>query len=98
MTTLHPIVDAAGESIPPTPRLPDFPPTLAANASNAQGILNSRIYAVATESRKLAAQLKIALIVSFGEDIAAGTADVFTGHVHVQYWEIFNYVKNTMAP
>ncbi len=54
---LHPIVDVAGEPIPPTPRLPDFPPPLAANASNAQGILNSRSYAVATESRKLAAQL-----------------------------------------
>ena len=90
---LHPIVDAAGEPIPPTPRLPDFPPPLAANASNAQGIINSRSYAVATESRKLAAQLKTALIASCGEDIAAGTADVFTGHVHVQYWEIFNYVK-----
>ena len=41
----------------------------------------------------MAAQLKNALIASCGEDIAAGTADVFTGHVHVQYWEIFNYVK-----
>ena len=48
---LHPIVDAAGVAIPPTPRLPDFPPPLAANATNAQGILNSRSYAVATESR-----------------------------------------------
>ena len=41
----------------------------------------------------MAAQLKNALIASCGEDIAAGTADVFTGHVHVQYWEIFNHVK-----
>ena len=54
---LHPIVDGAGEALPPTTRLPDFPPPLAANATNAQGILNSRSYAVAAESRGLAAQL-----------------------------------------
>ena len=90
---LHPIVDVAGVAIAPTPRLPDFPPLLTANATNAQGILNFRSYAVATESRNLAAQLKNALIFSCGDDIAAGTAHVFTGHVNVQYWEIFDYVK-----
>ena len=44
----YPIVDVIGEPLPSTPRLPDFPPPLAANATDAQGILNSRSYAVAT--------------------------------------------------
>jgi hypothetical protein len=41
---LHPEFDAAGDPIPPTPRLPAFPAPLANNANAASGIICSRAY------------------------------------------------------
>ena len=91
---LHPIVDAAGDAIPATPRLPVRPGPLPGNANNAQIALHSQLTKIADTALEKSIILKAGLIESIGPDIASETAVFGRGHLDVATHTIYHHVIN----
>jgi len=89
---LHPLADAAGVAIPPTPRLPQRPADLAANATQTQVTIHTNKTRISDTALVNSKALKSAILRVSGTDIASETEDFDTGHENVPIWTLYNHV------
>jgi hypothetical protein len=89
---LHPLADAAGFAIPPTPRLPQRPADLAANATQTQVTIHTNKTRISDTALVNSKALKSAILRVSGTDIASETEDFDTGHENVPIWTLYNHV------
>ena len=90
--TMHPILNDIGEAVPPTPRLPQRPADLAANASNTQVTIHGTKTRIADIALVYSNALKAALLTMIGPDIASETEHFDTGHEMVPIWMLYHHV------
>ena len=89
---LHPLVDAAGAAVPATPRLPQRPADLAANASQTQVTIHQAKTRIADQALAHSYALKAAILKFSGPDISSETENFDTGHEHVSIATLYNHV------
>ena len=89
---LHPLVDAAGAAVPATPRLPQRPADLAANASQTQVTIHQAKTRIADQALAHSFALKAAILKFSGTDISSETEDFETGHENVSIATLYNHV------
>ena len=68
---LHPLFNDAGDAVPPTPRLPQRPADLAANASNTQVTIHGSKTRIADTALVHSNALKTAILQISGPDISS---------------------------
>ena len=90
---LNPILDAAGNAVPPTPRLPQRPGPLAANAHAAVTTMYLNAMRIADTAAINAETFKQLMMDSCGEDIKLEIEDRIMGYLDIPHWEIFEYVS-----
>jgi hypothetical protein len=89
---MHPILNDNGDAIPPTPRLPQRPAELAANASNTQVTIHGSKTRIADTSLLYSNAFKAAILKILGPDIASETENFDTGHEMVPIWMLYHHV------
>jgi hypothetical protein len=89
---MHPIIDDNGNAIPPTPRLPQRPAELAANASNTQVTIHGSKTRIADTALLYSNAFKTAILQILGPDIASETEHFDTGHEMVPIWTLYHHV------
>ena len=89
---LHPIVNADGDPLKPTLRLPARPAELAGNACHAQVTIHAQRTKITDTALANATLLKNTVIKSSGVDIASETEDFDTGHLLVPTWTLYDHV------
>ena len=78
--------------MPPTPRLPQRPADLAANASQTQVTINGSKTRIADTALAHSNALKAAILKFSGTDISSETEDFDTGHENISIWTLYNHV------
>ena len=91
-TTLHPLINDAGDVVLPTPRLPQRPAELAANASNTMVTIHGSKTRIADTALVFSQALKAAILKISGPDISSETENFDTGHEHVPIWKLYHHV------
>jgi len=91
-TIMHPLFNDAGDAIAPTPRLPQRPADLAANASNTQVTIHASKTRIADIALAHSHAFKAAILKISGPDIASETEDFDTGHETVPIWTLYHHI------
>ena len=89
---MHPLINDNGDAIPPTPRLPQRPAELAANASNTQVTIHGSKTRIADTALLHSNAFKAAILKISGTDIASETENFDTGHEMVPIWMLYHHV------
>ena len=89
---MHPLINDAGDVVPPTPRLPQRPADLAANASHTQVTIHGSKTRIADTALIYSHALKAAILKISGPDIASETENFDTGHEMVPIWTLYHHV------
>ena len=92
---LHPIIDADGNALPATDRLPPRPDPLENDPSNALVTLHMYRTKISDTAIAYANAFKAYIIKSHGPDIASETAHYERGHLDISIGAIHNYALTT---
>jgi len=91
-TIIHPLFNDAGDAIAPTPRLPQRPADIAANASNTQVTIHGSKTRIADIALAHSNAFKAAILKISGPDISSETEDFETGHENVPIWALYHHI------
>ena len=92
---LHPVIDAAGNPLPVTERLPQRPEPLGNDPAAKHITLYNMKKTIADTAQAHMHAFKALILKSHGPDIASETADHARGHLDVSISEIHSYVMRT---